>query len=154
MFFPDMLMAAEEMRRVLKPGGKIATAVWGIAEKNPWVTMIMSTINKNMQLPTPPPGAPGMFRCSSPGFLAALFEQAGFRNVSEKEIAGKLNCGSNNTYWDLMNDVAAPVVAAMNKADDATKENIKKQVFDLLGQKYPDNKAVIDYGATVVCGEK
>ena len=64
MFFPDMLLAAKEMMRVLKPGGRIATAVWNVPEKNFWVTAIMTSINKNMQLPPPPPGAPGMFRCA------------------------------------------------------------------------------------------
>jgi hypothetical protein len=37
----------------------------------------MHTLNKNMQLPAPPPGAPGMFRCGNPGFLADLFKQPG-----------------------------------------------------------------------------
>jgi len=46
MFFPDMLMAAKEMVRVLKPGGRIATSVWNSPEKNFWVTAIMGTINK------------------------------------------------------------------------------------------------------------
>jgi len=35
MFFPDMLMAAKEMARVLKPGGRIAASYWWVAEKNP-----------------------------------------------------------------------------------------------------------------------
>lgn len=34
MFFPDMLLAAKEMHRVLKPGGRIATSVWNVPEKN------------------------------------------------------------------------------------------------------------------------
>ena len=34
MFFPDMLLAAKEMVRVLKPGGRIATSVWNVPEKN------------------------------------------------------------------------------------------------------------------------
>jgi ubiquinone/menaquinone biosynthesis C-methylase UbiE len=154
MFFPDMLMAAKEMVRVLKPGGRMAASVWGVADKNPWVTAIMSTINKNMELPAPVPGAPGMFRCGNPGFLASLFKEAGLKNVSEKEITGKLNSGSNNNYWNFMNEVAAPVVTAMSKADDATKEKIKKEVFDIIDKKYPDKKAAIDYGALVVYGEK
>lgn len=154
MFFPDMLMAVKEMVRVLKPGGRIAAAVWGVPGKNVWVTAIMSTINKNMELPAPPPGAPGMFRCGNPGFLADLFKQAGLKNISEKEINGKLNCGSNENYWLFMNEVAAPVVAALSKADDAMKEKIKKEVFDLIDQKSPDKKAILDYGAVVVYGEK
>ena len=44
MFFPDMLLAAKEMARVLKPGGRIATSVWNIPEKNFWITAILGTI--------------------------------------------------------------------------------------------------------------
>ncbi|WP_133272539.1 class I SAM-dependent methyltransferase [Hymenobacter radiodurans] len=154
MFFPDMLLAAKEMARVLKPGGKIAAAVWGVPDKNAWVTAIMGTIQKNISLPAPAPRAPGMFRCGSPGFLADLFKQAGFKHVSEKEVTGKLTCGDNERYWNFMNEVAAPVVAALSKADTATTEKIKQQVFELVDQKYPDKKAALDYGAVVVMGEK
>jgi ubiquinone/menaquinone biosynthesis C-methylase UbiE len=154
MFFPDMLLAAQEMARVLKPGGKIAAAVWGVPDKNGWVTAIMGTIQKNISLPAPAPGAPGMFRCGSPGFLAELFGQAGFKNVLEQEITGQLTCGSNENYWNFMNEVAAPVVAALSKADAAAREKIKQQVFELVEQKYPDKKAALDYGALVVSGEK
>jgi len=154
MFFPDMLMAAKEMIRVLKPGGKMAASVWSVPDKNDWITVTMGTINKNMELPAPPAGAPGMFRSGSPGFLVDLFRQAGFKNISEKEITGTLNSGSNDRYWSFVNEVAAPVVAAMNKADDPMREKIKKEVFELLDRKYPDKKAAVDYGAVVVCGEK
>lgn len=154
MFFPDMLMAAKEMVRVLKPGGVIASSVWSVPDKNFWVTATMSTINKNMQLPAPPPGAPGMFRCGSPGFLAELFRQAGLKHVTEKEITGRIRYGSNDTYWNFMNEVAAPVVSAMSKADDALKEKIRNEVFDLVDQKYPDRNAALDYGALIVCGRK
>jgi ubiquinone/menaquinone biosynthesis C-methylase UbiE len=154
MFFPDMLTAAKEMARVLKPGGKMAASVWGAADKNFWITATMIALNKNMQLPTPPPGAPGMFRCGDPGFLAGIIKQAGLKNVSEKEITGKVCYGSNNNYWDFMNDVVAPVVAAMSKADDAMKDKIKKEVYDLVNEKCPDKKAAIDYAAVVVYGEK
>jgi ubiquinone/menaquinone biosynthesis C-methylase UbiE len=154
MFFPDMLMAVKEMARVLKPGGMIAAAVWGTPDKNFWVTATMSTINKHMQLPPPPPGAPGMFRSGNPGFLADLFRQADLKNVTEKEVNGKVNYITTDNYWNFMNDVVAPVVAAMSKADDATRSKIKKEVFELVDQKYPGKRAAIDYGAVIVCGEK
>jgi ubiquinone/menaquinone biosynthesis C-methylase UbiE len=154
MFFPDMLMAAKEMVRVLKPGGIIATSVWATPDKNPWVTMIMSVINKNLNLPAPPPGAPGMFRCGNPGFIAEIFRQAGLKNVVEKEITGKLQAVSAENYWNFHNDVAAPIVAAMSKADEATKAIIKKEVFELVNRKYPDKKTAIDFAAIVISGEK
>jgi ubiquinone/menaquinone biosynthesis C-methylase UbiE len=154
MFFPDMLLAIKEMTRVLKPGGKIATAVWNIPEKNFWITAIMGTISKNIEIPPPPPGAPGMFRCSKAGFMSDLFSQVGLKNISENEVTGKLNCKTTDTYWSLMNDVAAPVVAALNKADDAMRQKIKEEVYSLVNQKYPDNNVVIDSSALVIYGEK
>ncbi len=154
MFFPDMLLAAKEMVRVLKPGGRIATSVWNIPEKNFWVTAVMGTINKNMQLPPPPPGAPGMFRCAKSGFIADLFRQAGCKNISEKEVSGKLKSGTADVYWNFMTDVAAPVVAALGKADDAMKAKIKSEVYELINQKYPEEKVQIDSNALIIYGEK
>ena len=154
MFFPDMLLAAKEMKRVLRPGGRIATSVWNGPEKNFWVTAIMSTIAKNMELPAPPPGSPGMFRCAKNGFMADLFTEAGLKNISVSEVAGKLNAGTVETYWNMMTEVGAPIVAALSKADDATKQKIKSEVFMVVNEKYHEENLVIDSGALVVYGEK
>ncbi len=154
MFFPDMILAAKEMVRVLKPGGRIATAVWNVPEKNFWVTVTMGTISRNMELPPPPPGAPGMFRCAKDGFISDLFSQAGLKNITQKEIAGKLNSKTTDVYWNMMTEVGAPVVAALSKADDAMKAKIKGEVYQALNQKYPDGNIVIDSSALVIYGEK
>jgi ubiquinone/menaquinone biosynthesis C-methylase UbiE len=154
MFFPDMLLAAKEMMRVLKPGGRVATAVWDVPEKNFWVTAISSTINKNMDLPAPPADAPGIFRCANKGQIQNLFQQAGFKNTSETEVNGKLKCGSTDVYWNMMTEVAAPVVASLSKADDALKEKIKREVYQVVNEKYKDGNIRIDSSALVIYGEK
>ena len=154
MFFPDMQLAAKEMARVLKPGGKIATSVWNIPDKNFWVTAMMGPINQNMELPAPQPGAPGMFRCAKDGLIASLFLNAGLSNISQVEIAGKLKCKTSDIYWDAMNEVAAPVVTALSKADKATEAKIKSEVFQLISQRYPDGDVRIDSSALVITGTK
>ena len=53
-----------------------------------------------------------------------------------------------------MTEVAAPVVAALSKADDAMKLKIKNEVFALVNQKYSDCKVAIDSSAIVIYGEK
>ena len=154
MFFPDMLLAAKEILRVLKPGGKIATAVWSSPAKNFWVTAIAETIQRNMQLPVPPPGNPGIFRCGESGLMTNIFAQAGFKNITEKEVACNLECGSAEIYWEMMTEIAAPVVAALNKTDDEMIEKIKREVYELINQKYPEGNVVLNGSCLLISGEK
>jgi ubiquinone/menaquinone biosynthesis C-methylase UbiE len=129
MFFPDVEMAAKEMVRVLKPGGRIAASVWNGPEKNVWITSMTSVINSNIQLQQPPPGAPGMFRCAKPAMMTDLFKQVGLNNITEIEINGELKSNAPDKIWSFHTEVAAPVVAALARADEATKNKIKKDFF-------------------------
>ncbi|KAA2223654.1 class I SAM-dependent methyltransferase [Chryseobacterium sediminis] len=154
MFFPDMLMAAKEMIRVLKPGGRIAASVWNGSDKNLWFTTAMSSVNRNMTLPPPAPGTPGMFRCAEENLIADLFSKAGFKDISQKNIEGKLNCGTADVYWGFASEVVGPVVNSLSMADDALKQKIKSEVFKTINDTYPDGKVAIDFSANVIYGEK
>ncbi|MEI7829833.1 MAG: class I SAM-dependent methyltransferase [Prolixibacteraceae bacterium] len=154
MFFPDLLLAAKEMVRVLKPGGRIAVTVWNVPEKNFWVTATMGIINRNMGLPQPAPGSPGMFRCAQSGFISNLFLQAGLKNISENEIVAKLNFITTDVYWNMMTEVGTPIVAALSHADEGMKEKIKVDVYKTLNEKYSDGKVIMDSSALVIYGEK
>jgi ubiquinone/menaquinone biosynthesis C-methylase UbiE len=154
MFFPDIQLAINEIFRVLKPDGHFATAVWSTPDKNFWITVIMSTIAKNMQLPPQVPGAPGMFRCAAPGLMKSVFEKAGFKNIVEKEIKVNLNAGTLENYWDMMTEVAAPVVAGLNKADDAIIQKVKMESLSLVREKYGEENISVDGSAIVIAAEK
>lgn len=154
MFFPDMQLAANEMFRVLKPGGRVVTSVWDAADKNFWITAIGGTINRNMQLPDPIPGAPGMFRCAKPGIMEDIFNKAGSINTVVTGVRGVLSVGSADVYWNMMTEVAAPFVSALSKADDALREKIKSEVFETVRQKYPDGVVNIEGNSLVICGTK
>ena len=154
MFFSDMPAAAEEMRRVLKTKGKFAISVWGTPEQNLWGTAIAETIRRNMQLPVPDPNAPGIFRCGKSGLMTDLFNKAGFKNISETEVACQLNCGSAEAYWQMMTEIAAPIVSALRNADARMKEKIKKEVCELITEKYPGGNVSINGTALVIYGEK
>ncbi|HTD99171.1 MAG TPA: methyltransferase domain-containing protein [Mucilaginibacter sp.] len=154
MFFPDMQLAANEMYRVLKPGGRIATSVWAGPDQNFWVTSIMGVISKYVEMPPPVPGAPGMFRCGKPGLIADLFARSGFKNVAEQSIKGKADYDDADTYWQNMMDVAAPVIAVMDKSDDTTKAAIKNDVYEIINANIVNGHALLDFGAIIIYGEK
>ena len=152
MFVPDMLLAIQEMTRVLKPGGTFATTVWAGPENNFWVTCMMMNIKKHIDVPTPQPGAPGMFRCAEPGLIAGLCQEAGLSNVTEDQIPGKMNADNGEHYWDFMTDVAAPFVGALSGADEATVEKVHQDVVASMDEKYPQGG--IDTLGIVISGRK
>ena len=154
MFFPDMLMALKEMVRVLKPGGRIAAAVWNGPENNFWVTAMSAAIGKYTEMPKPPAGAPGMFRCSPEGLMTGLFAQAGLKIVAQHEVPGTMKCETAEVYWDFTTEVVAPVVATLSKTDEATKQQIKKDLFKVVHDKYAEGDVMIDASALVIYGEK
>ncbi len=154
MFFPDMQLAATEMARVLKPGGRIATSVWNVPDKNFWITAIMGIIHKNIELPAPPPGSPGMFRCSQPGLVRDIFKNAGLSGVSETEIHSRMKSRSTEHYREMMNDIGAPIVSAMSKADESVRKKIKEEVMEEVSKKITGDEVVIDASALVISAQK
>jgi ubiquinone/menaquinone biosynthesis C-methylase UbiE len=152
MFFPDMTLAAREILRVLKPGGRFATSVWSAGDRNPWVTTMMGAIERHATLPAPVPGAPGMFRCAAPGLIAGLLREAGLDQVTENEIHGQVTYDSPDQYWTMMMDVAAPVVAAMSKVDESARTRIKGDVYAALQR--PGGAVTLGYATRIVAGVK
>jgi len=131
MFFPEVASAAREFARVAKPGARVCAAVWDVPEKNPFATTIMGTIARHVEMPSPPPGAPGLFRCAPEGTMHAAFVQAGLRDIDEEEVSTFMVHETPEQYWQFMTEIAAPVVAGLAKADEATRERIRTEVLEV-----------------------
>ena len=152
MFFPDMGKAAGEMVRVLKPGGHFATSVWARPEQNPWISLLMGTINRTLQLPPPPPGTPGMFRCAQPGQIAGLLKDAGLTQVQETVLSGHVTYQDADEYWANMTDIAAPVVHALRQTDGETISRIKDDITTQLQQHYGSGPLALPFSTLIIQG--
>jgi len=139
---------------VARPGARVCTALWGEPEKNPWATGIMGTIARHVDMPAPPPGAPGLFRCASPGYMRALFAEAGLRDIVEEEVSCDMVIDTPERYWEFMTDIAAPVVAGLARADADVRERIRAEVLGLASQFLRDGVVRMPSAGTVVVGTR
>jgi SAM-dependent methyltransferase len=86
MLIVDPAAAVQEVRRVLRPGGRFALAVWGPGEFNPWATIPGRALVELGHAEPPDPSGPGMFSLAAPGRLQELLQGAGFQDVVLDEV--------------------------------------------------------------------
>jgi ubiquinone/menaquinone biosynthesis C-methylase UbiE len=81
MLVVDSEAAAQEIRRVLKPGGRAAIAVWDDPARNPWTTISSQALIELGFAEPPEPDEPGMFKLAGEGALQELLLTAGLIDV-------------------------------------------------------------------------
>ena len=59
---------------------------------------VIGTISKYVDMPTPPPGSPGLFRCAAPGYMQTAFRKGGLKDIAVKNVAGELSFKSADEY--------------------------------------------------------
>jgi SAM-dependent methyltransferase len=154
MLFPEISVAVREMVRTAKPGARISAAVWSRAAENPWAGLILGTIARHTELPLPPAGTPGLFRCAAAGSMAQRFREAGLADVTERKVSADLVHRTPEGYWDFMTDIATTVSLRLAKADTASRELMRAEVFQLLGRYKHDGAIRLRSTATVVAGTR
>ena len=85
MLMPDPAAAFAETRRVLRPGGRVALAVWGAMERTRGSRSPHQPDRARPPAPPPPP-APGPFSMASAERTTALLEGVGFAGVRIEEV--------------------------------------------------------------------
>jgi SAM-dependent methyltransferase len=128
MLMEDPLQALRETFRVLRPGGRVAFAVWKEAERNPWVSLIMSTVREQLDAPPPPPDAPGMFALADERRVRSLLEDAGFDDVKTTEVTAERRFESFEDWWGLTSQLARPLADLLAGLDDEGRRAIAERV--------------------------
>jgi ubiquinone/menaquinone biosynthesis C-methylase UbiE len=118
MYFPDPVRALCEMRRLLRPGGRAAAAVWGARRNCGWAEIFPITDARVAS-----DVCPMFFRLGTKDMLARAFEAAGFADVGWQRLATTLRYASAE---DALAAVfrGGPVALAYSRFDAATRHAV------------------------------
>ncbi len=154
MFFPDVVTATAEFARVLKLGGRLCSSVWVKPEENPWTSIAMHAIATEAVAAPPDPDGPNMFRCAAPGYVSALYEGAGLRDIAEWDVGVELVTRSPAEYWDMISEHVSLAVAALQRVDEPARERIRANAIAKVSAFEKDGKVRVPGLARCIVGTK
>jgi SAM-dependent methyltransferase len=102
MLLVDPEAALRETRRVLKPGGRVALAVWDELERNPWMGVIREALVTSGHAPAAVPQGPGPFALGAPGAVEELLDATGFEDVEVAPLDLDIDFPSLDAWWDYV----------------------------------------------------
>jgi ubiquinone/menaquinone biosynthesis C-methylase UbiE len=129
MLMADPVQALRESGRVLRSDGKLALIVWGTAEQNPWLWLIVEALIDHLNAPLPEPGAPGPFSLGEPARLRTVLEEAGLKEIEVEEIATEQAYDSLDAWWEELLEVSGPLAAMLKALPDEGREAIRTKAL-------------------------
>ncbi|MBZ5514545.1 MAG: methyltransferase domain-containing protein [Acidobacteriia bacterium] len=150
-FIPDARKAMGEMRRITKPGGRIAACVWDYDEG---MEMLRKFWDAAVLLD---PAAArlderNMAFCRK-GQLAAFWRDAGLADVEETELVIDMPFRSFDDYWEPFLDAQGPAGIYVASLAPEQREELKKGLRNTILDGKPDGPFALKARAWAVRGE-
>ncbi len=145
MLFADPDAAMRQMLRVLKPGGRLAFAVWGKSDINPFCYLVTRVMDSHVKSPAADPDAPSAFRFAEPGKLTKVMTQAGAIDVKEDIVTFDIEAPiSPRQFWTMRSQTSDTLreklttLSADEQAQIAVEiEQAVKEFFPAGQMKFP-----------------
>jgi SAM-dependent methyltransferase len=131
-YFPDRPAAVREMRRVLRPGGRVVVMVWRDVRHSPGYVALIEALETHVG-----PEAATVMRLpfvfgDEPGSLASLLEEAGFVDVTIQAKSGMVEFGSVAEFTRYQ-VAGSPLVAHVDVHDARLLAALTEDVAVALG---------------------
>jgi ubiquinone/menaquinone biosynthesis C-methylase UbiE len=155
MFFPSPLDAVREMLRVLKPGRKLALAVWHFAEGNPFFYTVQRVIDQYFDSPPPEPDAPDAFRFAAAGKLRDVLGEAGVVAPCERLLQFSIEASVTiEDYWTVRSEMSEKLREKVAMLSSEQLNEVKRQSFEALREYSTDRGISFPAQVLIVSGTK
>ena len=151
MFFSDPVGAFRNLRRALRPGGRLAMICWRPMPENPWVAVPRAAMLRVLPAPAPmPPDAPGPFAFADAARVGAILAEAGFAEIASITVDAPLETvGGSTKDAELEAAVqfaveAGPASALLRDVDAATRERAVGMVREALRDRAQGGRPSLD----------
>jgi SAM-dependent methyltransferase len=155
MFFPSPVDAVREMLRVLKPGRKLALAVWHSADRNPFFHALQRVIERYVDSPPPAPDDPNAFRFASPGKLRDILGEAGAIAPSERLLRFTIQAQvSVEDFWTLRCEMSEKLREKVATLSSGQLTELKRESLEALRGYSTDHGMSFPAQVFIVSGTK
>jgi SAM-dependent methyltransferase len=153
MFFDDPVAAFSNIRRALKPGGRLAFACWRPPQENPWVMLPMMEASKHVAMPpAPEPGEPGPFAFGDRLRVKRILSDAGFDAIAVEKLDVTMALGPSadlDESVDFMFEIG-PMSRLVAEIDEPTHAKLRTAIRGVLEQFHGEQGVTMPSAAWVV----
>lgn len=129
MLLADPAACAREVRRVLRPGGRLALATWTTREENPWSAVPNDELIRLGAISPPEEGRPGQFSAlSDPACLEELLLDAGLVDVEVDQVDLTFSFDDLDAWWDQMLDMSMSLRDAVAALSPQQRDDLREVV--------------------------